>query len=69
MTGNELQQIRKTLCGTDTVTFGRALGLCYNQTDNHKSVAASVRRLESMDKIPEWFAKLASIYAYWKKIA
>lgn len=59
MTGSQLAAIRRTLCGTNTAAFGRALG--YQGKDI--SVAASVRRLETMERVPEWFAKLAAIYA------
>ena len=58
MTGPELQAIRRQLCGTDTLTFGRMLG--YAGKDS--AVPANVRRLETMDEIPGWFAKLATIY-------
>jgi hypothetical protein len=59
MTGAQLQAIRRKLYGTDTAKFGRAIGLSGKDT----SVEASVRRLETMDQVPEWFAKLATIYA------
>jgi hypothetical protein len=58
MSGPELAAIRRALCGTDTAAFGRAIG--YQGKDT--SVSVSVRRLETMDRVPEWFAKLASIY-------
>lgn len=66
MTGAELQAIRKALCGTDTVKFGRALGLAQNGAD--ATIAASVRRLEAMERVPRWFEILASIYALWKQV-
>lgn len=64
MTGKELADIRRVLCGTDTATFGRALGL--GGTD--ESVSASVRRLETANRVPEWYAKLATIYSENPKV-
>jgi hypothetical protein len=58
MTGPELAAIRRALCGTNTATFGTVLGLGGNSV----TVAQQVRRLETRDKIPEWFARLAAIY-------
>ncbi len=58
MSGRELASIRRTLCGTNTGAFGRALGYAGNDA----TLAASVRRLEIMEKVPGSIAKLASIY-------
>lgn len=58
MTGTQLAAIRRDLCGTDTVSFGRALGM----DGGAASIASNVRRLETRDRIPGWYAKLAGIY-------
>src|SRR6185312_12251305 len=58
MTGRELQAIRHQLCGSNTAEFGRLLG--YQGKD--ASVSVSVRRLETMERIPGTIAKLAAIY-------
>ena len=57
MTGATLAAIRRELCPgvAGAIEFGRALG--YQGTD--ESVGVCVRRLETMDRVPEWFAKLA----------
>ena len=64
MTGPELAAIRRALCGTDTAAFGRALGL----GGNDRTVAASVRRLEIAQRVPEWLAKLAAAYRSHPKL-
>lgn len=64
MTGAELREIRKALYGEGdeaTASFARALGLG-SSISAQASLAASVRRLEAMWRVPEWFAKLAVIY-------
>lgn len=60
MTGPELQAIRHKLCGSNTAEFARMLGY---QGTTDASLSASVRRLETMERVPEWFAKLATIYS------
>jgi hypothetical protein len=55
MTGAQLAEIRRELCGTDAVAFGRMLGL----QGKDASVAASLRRLETRETISEWFAIIA----------
>lgn len=64
MTGPELQAIRHKLYGTDTVGFGRAIGY----QGNDPTVSAGVRRLETMARVPQWFAKLATIYSDMGKV-
>ena len=58
MTGAQLQAIRRQLCGTDTHSFGRALGLGSTQ----KSIEATMRRLETARKVKRTYAILAAIY-------
>lgn len=64
MTGPQLAAIRRELCGTDTVSFGRALGI----DGEDASIASSVRRLETRNRVPGWYARLAAIYSKQPKL-